>query len=515
MHEVAQHLSAMGRKGDSMLVHMSPQEVSAMNGIAALHGTNLGRNPDTGLPEAFNLGGFFKSLLPTLAGAAATTLTGGALAPVLAGMATGAVLNKGALAPTLMGGLTGLAAGNLGQAFNASGAASAVPQGGAGISAAGGNSLATPTVSTAMESGSVIPGADAMSSASAMGKLTSFMPDAGASNVVSSQAPTTFGQMGQGIANLGNSAGRDAFVKSLGGTGPNADLIAAGKVAMPLGMAALSGIEPPKLPEEEKYDPNFQLNLSGDSGLRFFAEGGDITEMPDPGSNPLQNAQDAFSYGIGGLSYAQGGDVQNFASGGYTLKDNSGNVIERGNGGLGAMINAIKNNQDMFGGNKNQGLFGGQGLNLNAADAPRPNPLSFMDAFINRQQYQRPQYQRPTQASALPFYNMLNRTTQPVQAPPPGLFGGSSKALFAKGGYLDGPGDGMSDSIPATIEGKQPARLADGEFVVPADVVSHIGNGSTKAGAQRLYDMMAKVRKARTGTTKQGKQINPKKYLPA
>jgi len=86
---------------------------------------------------------------------------------------------------------------------------------------------------------------------------------------------------------------------------------------------------------------------------------------------------------------------------------------------------------------------------------------------------------------------------------------------YAKGGYLDGPGDGMSDSIPATIANKQPARLADGEFVVPADVVSHLGNGSTKAGAQRLYSMMDKVRKARTGTAKQGRQINPNKYMPA
>jgi hypothetical protein len=73
----------------------------------------------------------------------------------------------------------------------------------------------------------------------------------------------------------------------------------------------------------------------------------------------------------------------------------------------------------------------------------------------------------------------------------------------------------MSDSIPGSIEGKQPARLADGEFVVPADVVSHIGNGSSKAGAQRLYGMMSKIRKARTGNPKQGKQINPNKYLPA
>ena len=92
---------------------------------------------------------------------------------------------------------------------------------------------------------------------------------------------------------------------------------------------------------------------------------------------------------------------------------------------------------------------------------------------------------------------------------------GEMSGGYKKGGYLDGPGDGMSDDIPATIEGKQPARLADGEFVVPADVVSHLGNGSTKAGAQRLYSMMDKVRKARTGTTKQGKQIKPEKYMPA
>jgi hypothetical protein len=92
---------------------------------------------------------------------------------------------------------------------------------------------------------------------------------------------------------------------------------------------------------------------------------------------------------------------------------------------------------------------------------------------------------------------------------------GKQEAQYARGGYLDGQGDGMSDSIPATIEGKQPARLADGEFVIPADVVSHIGNGSTKAGSKRLYSMLDRVRKARTGHTKQGKKIKPEKYMPA
>lgn len=86
---------------------------------------------------------------------------------------------------------------------------------------------------------------------------------------------------------------------------------------------------------------------------------------------------------------------------------------------------------------------------------------------------------------------------------------------MAKGGYLDGEGDGMSDSIPATIEGKQPARLADGEFVIPADVVSHLGNGSSKAGSKKLYAMLDKVRHARTGNKKQGKEIKAEKYLPA
>ena len=73
----------------------------------------------------------------------------------------------------------------------------------------------------------------------------------------------------------------------------------------------------------------------------------------------------------------------------------------------------------------------------------------------------------------------------------------------------------MSDSIPATIKGKQPARLADNEFVVPADVVSHLGNGSSDAGAKKLYAMMNKVRKARTGKAKQAPAITADKYTPA
>jgi hypothetical protein len=90
---------------------------------------------------------------------------------------------------------------------------------------------------------------------------------------------------------------------------------------------------------------------------------------------------------------------------------------------------------------------------------------------------------------------------------------------LAQGGraarYLRGGTDGMADKIKTNIDGKQPARLSHGEFVIPADVVSHLGNGNSDAGADVLYEMMDKIRTARTGTKKQGRQINPRKYIPA
>ena len=91
----------------------------------------------------------------------------------------------------------------------------------------------------------------------------------------------------------------------------------------------------------------------------------------------------------------------------------------------------------------------------------------------------------------------------------------SSLGSYSDGGrMLKGPGDGMSDDIPASIAGSQPARLANEEFVIPADVVSHLGNGSSEAGAKVLYAMMERVRKARTGNPKQGKQIHAAKFMP-
>jgi hypothetical protein len=92
---------------------------------------------------------------------------------------------------------------------------------------------------------------------------------------------------------------------------------------------------------------------------------------------------------------------------------------------------------------------------------------------------------------------------------------GPSNEVPVGGKLLNGHGDGMSDNIKANINGDQEARLADGEFVIPADVVSHLGNGSTDAGSKKLYDMMARVRKARTGRTQQAPQVDVNPMLPA
>ena len=117
-----------------------------------------------------------------------------------------------------------------------------------------------------------------------------------------------------------------------------------------------------------------------------------------------------------------------------------------------------------------------------------------------------------TDPTALAAANMANpnRQTRPI----PALAAGGI-ATMARGRYLGGDSDGMADKVPARIDGQQEARLSDGEFVVPADVVSHLGNGNSEAGAKVLFAMMDRVRKARTGNKKQGRKINARKMLPA
>lgn len=95
-----------------------------------------------------------------------------------------------------------------------------------------------------------------------------------------------------------------------------------------------------------------------------------------------------------------------------------------------------------------------------------------------------------------------------------GIMGYAAGGKAKQPRYLSGHTDGMADEISTNIDGNQPAALSHGEFVIPADVVSHLGNGNSEAGAKQLYKMMDRVRQARTGTKKQGKRINPDKFTP-
>lgn len=130
-----------------------------------------------------------------------------------------------------------------------------------------------------------------------------------------------------------------------------------------------------------------------------------------------------------------------------------------------------------------------------------------IEPLIDRMQQGYTQYAKPTYApqEEVQHFTRGGIAGIPRQRPP---------MPQGVGRYMRGPGDGMSDSIPAMIGGQQPAELGDGEFVVPADAVSHLGNGSSNAGASQLQEMIERVRKARTGQQQQGQQINPNKFMP-
>jgi hypothetical protein len=142
-------------------------------------------------------------------------------------------------------------------------------------------------------------------------------------------------------------------------------------------------------------------------------------------------------------------------------------------------------------------LFGGDGTNTTTAGSKPPSNPTPIDPNA---------YLGPIVGPVTP------EQMGPVE-PIPYAQGGAVPA--SRGYYLGGSTDGMADEIPATIEDTQPAALSDGEFVVPADVVSGLGNGNSDAGAKVLYSMMDRVRQARTGTKEQGRKIAPNKFTPA
>ena len=397
---------------------------------------------------------FLKRILPMIAGAGLMMIPGvGPLAA--AGMVGGfETMRTGDIGKGLMAGLGAYGGAGLAQGLSTAGASAA---GDIGVNA----------TSTGLQN----TGANALRE-SAGAALSTPMPGvsnaAGEALRAGAQAPVTLGNMGAGFNQITSSPGAlGSFAKD--------NIMNIGAAAAPALNDAMAP-KGPAIPGQSEEDPRYasspyRYNLA--SGFQ-----GSTPNRPSPYYRPT------------GLGYAEGGDVMMAAGGTYD---------DEPMGDVGMAAGGIA-------GYKAGGLKIGDGIardtdtdtaSLNAFDAAKKRMAKVNKAANMPKNYE----------AKMPQVRGLGELAMAQ--------GGSLGGYSDGGRMLKGPGDGMSDDIPAMIGRKQPARLADGEFVVPADVVSHLGNGSTDAGAKKLYSMMDKVRTARTGKKKQAPAVKADKYMPA
>lgn len=337
---IAQGLASLGRNGDSVLVHMQPHEVAGLQSLAKANGTSLTINPQTGLPEAFSLGNFFKSLLPTIAGIGVGMIPGmqGIGYGIAAGALTGAAINKkDPLMGAVMGGFGGYGGTNL--AANALNPAAAAAAKTAVVDptaiAADGVSAAAPTgfnnVNTLTNSGTLgnaeTIGAFNEASGLAYGDPTYLTPET-LSNTANA-GDTFSGNLQQAYGNVANNPMQFIDQNTMG-------------VALPLIGAAASGVEPPEMMSEEEYKAQRRakfekpLNLNYDTGLRLAA-GGAIQNGGVMDLYQGMDSQPSFGgdqgYGLGRLNnLAQQQSLTNaeqgrFARGGVPKLEDGGFVV--------------------------------------------------------------------------------------------------------------------------------------------------------------------------------------------
>ena len=461
LEQAAKHLAAHGRGKDTALVHMTPSEVQSLQTLAMANGGSLSINPHTGLPEA----GFLSSMLPMIAGAALVAATGGAAAPAVLGgmsMPMAAGLGIGALQTARTGSLQkGLMAG-LG-AYGGAGLAGGLM--GAGAQQMAGETLAKEGIAA----GESVPAnfAETAGRTATPAQIQTAMQNTPRADLLS-KGIGSLGQSG-GFTNLGNA------MTASGGPG--------------LGRAAISAATPMLLGGERQQqapagDSTMPQRLQYNVGRAKDAQGNTFTPMPDvPGYDDL------------GRDF--GRPQSYFPNAGYQQITQEEAKKMRGYAGGGPV-------EDMS--------------NANAVGANTGYPMADINKATYATPYQTPISQNVVQGTADTGVNSMTGEMNEFAN------GGLSSAASHLGDYSDGgrllkgPGDGVSDSIPATIGNKRPARLADGEFVVPARIVSELGNGSTEAGARKLYAMLDRVQAARKKSIGKGKVAHNSradKLLPA
>lgn len=467
LHNAANHLAAQGRGPDDKLIHMSGKEIAGLQALAMAHGGSLTINPKTGLPEA----GFLDNLLPTIVGAGIGYFTGN---PMMAAaiMGGGTYLNTGDLGKGLMAGIGGYGAGSLGSGFAGMGE-SALAAGPGSVDAVNGMDLASDRAA-----GITAPSmSDKFSAAaSSFGKPGTVEALGGWKNIGMAAAPALMDMMG-GKKTLSTAPGTEQMIR-------------------PYSFAA----NPQQLEQQEK--------MIGST----YEPGQDTSERT--WFRPEYTALPAYKAAEGGL--------MGLASGGLTSKDanpmrTAMNWInpETMPGMSPEMFKTVDSWKDKY--------FPLEGAG--AATTPQasnlrfdPETQTYVDATTGAAVTQMAGGGLAGIADIVVGDSVMPMGEEEEKEKNMAQGGLSSLGGYAAGGnprLLKGPGDGMSDNIPAVIGNKQPARLADGEFVVPADVVSHLGNGSTDAGAKQLYKMMDRIRAQRTGKKKQAPQVNPTKAMPA
>jgi len=557
MNQSAQGLASLGRGNDSMLVHMTPREVQGLQGLAMAHGGSLSINPQTGLPEAgfldfvLPIAGSFLGMPPWLTAslmAGKTLIEGGDIGDAaLSAFSSygGAKLGEGLktfVDPIKQSTTAALNTANTAGSFVG-------PTGEMGsklLSQSGGASqIGSNLGSVTNEFGVNRPVEDVFKE--------SFKPDFAKSNFVPGFADNNL---------QGSFMGKDfsqAGMNQAGGTTTGYAFDTAAKAAPEPNMFSDITDQASKFPDQfsaaVKNPVDFARHIGEGDALYGGAKIGMYGASPflkdaltppeyagyqDPekgkytGPQGQLNLSNKYSSGLKllpNLNAKEGGYINGYAMGGtvqsggirdlYGTPDNPP-TMSTGLGGFGlGRLNDLANEQARTQA-QTYGYAEGGDVGADAVDESAPNPEGVVSKYTTvvddkgvasraRVPYQ---YERIITPGALDF-STISPIEYAANAYPGSILPRFKKEGMAKGGYLNGAGDGMSDSIPATIEGKQPARLADGEFVIPADVVSHLGNGSSKAGSKRLYAMLDKIRHARTGTKKQGKEINPAKYMPA
>jgi hypothetical protein len=443
---------------------MSPGEVRGLQALAKSHGGSLTVNPDTGLVEA----GFLRNLLPMIAGAAlASTGLGAPAAAALIG--GGTAVAKGDLKAGLMAGIGAYGGAGLAQgAFTAG----ATPGGDAvlaeGAGAGGANvpvvdaPAATP-VDTINAGGNAAPATQTAVNPNAPTSFSSAPADTLRETQAYSATPTNYGAFGEAPAPVDSGATMSDAAQRQASASYGEQT-----VAQPTG--GPSGTGASRVWENFNAKPSYGIAAIAPA---FNTEPKKLPEEEKYDGPLSQYKFDPNKYRAARLDqpnpYYQA-QMYNYADGGPIEQMSNQNEVGMNTGYPGADIN--------------QGSYA----------TPWQTPVS----------------RNVVTGSADVGVNPMNGEMNFA-----GGGGISSLGSYSDGGrMLKGPGDGMSDSIPAQIGSKQPARLADGEFVVPADVVSHLGNGSTDAGARQLYSMMDRIRSQRTGKKKQAPKVNPSKAMP-